>query len=135
MIDPNNVPDVSEDEVLARFLLFSRWIRQDGTVKPDAFIPHPYPDLSVTRHRETNEEVLWNNGVTVAAARKLNLYGRADVKVIDCHSQSLLVAAAPLPDNPNHANIINWPADKPHQKMIAVELSKASGRYKPNPRL
>lgn len=51
MIDPANVPEVGPDEALARFVLHGSHIRRSNqTVKPDAFIPHPYRDLSVTRH-------------------------------------------------------------------------------------
>lgn len=46
------LPPIANDELLARFVLFSDWIRHDQTVRPNAFIPHPYPNLSVIRHRE-----------------------------------------------------------------------------------
>jgi fatty-acyl-CoA synthase len=57
MIDPSNVPAVDADESLARYVLYSRQIRKsDETIRPEAFIPHPYQELSVTRHREATEE-------------------------------------------------------------------------------
>ena len=59
MTDQSSVPSISMDERPARFVLFSRWIRRSGnteTVKADAFIPHPYPNLSVTRHLLLSEQ-------------------------------------------------------------------------------
>jgi len=53
MTDIPTLPPVSEDEWMARFILFSDWIRKSGpSVRPDDFIPHPYPNLSVTRHKD-----------------------------------------------------------------------------------
>ena len=40
---------VLDSEIVTRFILFSRWIRSDGTVKQDAFIPDERLELSVTR--------------------------------------------------------------------------------------
>ncbi|HEX3151907.1 MAG TPA: hypothetical protein VHR66_27795 [Gemmataceae bacterium] len=41
-------------------------------------------------------------------------------------AQQLKVEAAPIPENPNHANVVNWPADKAEQKMKALEIAAAS---------
>ncbi|OLE55633.1 MAG: hypothetical protein AUI36_16825 [Cyanobacteria bacterium 13_1_40CM_2_61_4] len=63
MSDDGGPPSISADEWLARFILFKNWIRSsDQTVKPDAFIPHPYPDLSVTRHKDLSIQNLWQIG-------------------------------------------------------------------------
>ncbi|MFZ2629489.1 MAG: hypothetical protein WAX67_11505, partial [Rugosibacter sp.] len=106
---------------------FSNWIRNsDNTVKPDAFIPYPHPDLSVTRHINLSEEVLWKIGQDVADARSANLYGRADIYASTARRQNLRISAAPVPNNPNHTNIDGWPADKPAQKMIALQLAADS---------
>lgn len=118
-------PIVADDERLARFILFSRWIRNSNqTVKPDAFIPHPYPDLSVTRHINLSEEVLWKTGQAVAdAIPPAKLYGRADIYSSAARRQHLETNPDPTHSNPNHANIIGWPADKPAQKIIALQLA------------
>ena len=50
---------MSDDESLARFILRQNQIRSDQTVKPDAFIPYPWPDLSVTRHLGLTDDELW----------------------------------------------------------------------------
>ncbi len=38
----------------------------------------------------------------------------------------------PLPLNPNHADIVDWPADKPAQKEIALLIARAAS-FKPKP--
>ena len=118
---------IGDDEQLARFVLFSKDICTSGQrVKPDAFIPHPYTDLSVTRHNELSEKQLWNVGRNVATARKRTLYGRADVSTVTVKRQSLSIESQPVKGNPNHANILGWPKEKPAQKIIALELAAAS---------
>jgi hypothetical protein len=119
-------PSVADDELVARFILFSAWYRKDQTLKPDCFIPYPYPDLSVTRHWGLSEAALWQIGQATASARPAMLYGRADLKAVEIRRQKLQVDAAPLPDNLHHANITGWPPDKPMQKTIAQELAAAA---------
>ncbi|QVL32224.1 hypothetical protein KIH39_25880 [Telmatocola sphagniphila] len=125
MFDPAQVPPVDSVEILARYILSSSHFRKsDQTVKPDAFMPHPRVELSLTRHREATIEELWREGERVAAIRKLTLYGRADVTCSAFLEQSLKVEAIPLADNPNHADAIEWPAEKASQKMKALEIAK-----------
>ena len=115
---------VTSDEQLARFILSSNWIRKsDQTVKPDAFIPHPYPDLSVTRHKSLTEQQLWQIGQVIADSRPATLYGRADIQTSSVRRQGLEVDPKRLANNQNHANVIGWPTDKPTQKIIAQELA------------
>jgi hypothetical protein len=67
--EPANV-EIDDDEWLARFILYSRWIRgSDNTVKQDAFIPPQDSELSVTRHLDLSEEELWQAGQVVANTR------------------------------------------------------------------
>jgi hypothetical protein len=114
---------VTDDEWLARFILFSKWIRpSDHTVRPEAFIPHPYPDLSVTRHKDLSERELWQIGEGVANARPAKLYGRTDIQVTELQRQALTVESKPVANNPNHANVIGWPVEKSAQKSIAQQL-------------
>ncbi|CUQ66313.1 hypothetical protein [Candidatus Nitrospira inopinata] len=124
-------PPVTDDEDLARFVLFRGWIRSShSTVKPDAFIPYPYPDLSVTRHIGLSVEEVWQIGQAVADRRPATLYGRADIQAVHIRRQALRIV--PTPEPRNHANITDWPKDKPAQKIIAQELA-AVARYVPNP--
>ena len=133
MSDDGESPSISAGEWLARFILFKSWIRSsDQSVKQDAFIPHPYPDLSVTRHKDLSIQNLWQIGQQVAAKRPATLYGRADVTVAEVRRQKLEVEPRPVPENLNHASIIGWPADKPAQKIFAQELA-AVARYVAKP--
>lgn len=133
MLDPAHVPPVDVGELLARFVLFSRHVRaSDKTVKPEAFMPHPLLELSMTRHREATDEELWNEGRRVAAIRGKTLYGRADVSEAAFAIEELTVVAKPVAENPNHADAINWPADKPAQKIKALQIAGKS-TYLPNP--
>lgn len=128
MSDTTELPPVADDELLARFILFSKWIRHDQTTRPDAFIPYPCPDLSVTRHRELSEVDLWQIGQDVADKIDTHLHGRADIQALAVKAQSLHIEPTPMPKN--HANIIGWPLDKPGQKIIAQEIA-ATARFIP----
>jgi hypothetical protein len=127
MLDPAQVPTVNPDELLARFILSSGHIRKSSnSVKPDAFIPHPRIELSMTRHRGATIDELWREGDRVAAIRVKELFGRADVQAAAIEAEQLAVVPKPIPENPNHANVIVWPADKPEQKMKATEIARKS---------
>ena len=131
MNEDTSLPQVTDDESLARFVLFQRWIRSsDNTVKPDAFVPYPYSDLSVSRHLGLSESDIWQIGRTVASSRPATLYGRADIQALHVKRQSLRIV--PTPEPRNHANVTGWPKDKPAQKIIAQELA-AVAQYLPNP--
>lgn len=119
---------VHNNEILARFILSKSWVRADKTVKPDAFIPYPYPDLSVTRHTNLSESEIWQLGTEVAKKRnekdirEIALLGRADLIANHCYSLDLDISPAEPPRN--HANIKGWPSDKAAQKMIALQLAR-----------
>ncbi len=124
MIGSKNVPDVQATEKLARYILHRRHIRASNqTLKPDAFVPHPHSDLSVTRHLSASEDEIWSVGEDVATTTGKVLYGRGDIQAMSCLRQKLMVHAAPVEGNPNHADIRNWPADKAAQKIIALEIA------------
>lgn len=124
---------VRDDEMLARFITSSKWFRSTSqTVKQDAFIPYPYPDLSVTRHQSLSEREIWEIGRKISDARPANLHGRADVSAGEARKQKLTVESKPVPDNLNHACISGWPTDKPAQKILALELA-AAANFVPRP--
>lgn len=128
---------VSDEEWLARYILRKDHVRQDGTVKPDPFIPHPHADLSVTRHLGLDEQEIWSAGTKVAeqVANKLpgaTLQGRVDAQARLYRQQDLFVEAAPVKGNANHANVIGWPPDKPSQKAIALLIAREVA-YKSKP--
>lgn len=125
MLDPTNVPPVAPGEMLARYILASKWIA-NGQVKQDAFVPHPYVELSLTRHREMSSEELWNEGHRVAKLCARNFYGRADVGVEAFTSEDLDVKPDPIDGNANHVNVIKWPLDKHQQKLKALRIAAKS---------
>ena len=118
--------EVGDDERVSRYVLFSGWVRQDQTLKPDAFIPYPRPNLSVTRQHGLDDAGVWRYGHQVARARTRGMLGRADFSCAAARQVSLDVVADPLPGNPNHANVTKWPEDKPGQKIRAQLLAQAA---------
>ncbi len=130
------VQPVGDDEVLARFVLRKDWVRNDQTLRPEAFIPHPHKDLSVSRHQARPDTELWEEGKAVAAAvtvtvrRVMQLHGRADFIASDVIGQNLRVEADPLPENPSHAVVVGWPPEKAVQKIKALMLA-AAARFVP----
>ena len=124
---------VEDSELLARFITSSNWFRSSNqTVKQDAFIPHPYPDLSVTRHESLSEQEIWQLGQEVADARPATLHGRADIFAAAVRNNKLTVEARPVPENLRHACVLGWPADKPAQKILALELASVA-QFVPKP--
>ncbi|MBS0209318.1 MAG: hypothetical protein JSS27_10210 [Planctomycetes bacterium] len=122
-----NTEQVAPAELLARFLLQSDWFGSDGKVRYKAFMPHHTRlDLSVTRHRSLAIADLWRIGHAVADVTRRTLYGRADVSVQSCLSLELRVEETLLDGNPNHADVLGWPNDKPQQKSLAQQLAAAS---------
>ncbi len=123
----SNAP-VTPDELLSRYILQSNHFRKiDNTVKPDAFIPHPQEDLSVTRHLDLNQSTIWSIGDDVANQRGKSLYGRAVNQASAYFDQKLEVVPAPVfPSNPNHANVKGWPSGKEAQKILAMEIAAKS---------
>jgi hypothetical protein len=132
MLDPASVPEVTQDELLARFIYQSSHIRpSNGTVKPNAFLPPANLLCSVTRHLEASEAELWSVGQHLAQQREATLHARADFQTEVCVRQGLRVLKAPVQGNPNHANMSGWPADKAAQKIIAQELAAAASLVVP----
>ena len=135
MLDPENVPDVDDNERLSRFVLSKRHINQQTRLlKGDAFLPHPYEELSVTRERQATDEEIWRVGHEIAAerskslGREIRLIGRGDAIAASYRKQNLMTVPDPIPGNPNHVNVIDWPSadDKPAQKLVALEIAKVA---------
>ena len=118
---PGQAP-VGNEEWLARFIVRREHVRPDGTIKPDPFIPYKWVKLSVTRHLELREDQLWAAGEVVATQVGNPLRGRGDTQTKIYVRHGLRVAAAPVAENQNHANVVGWPQDKQAQKEIAIEL-------------
>lgn len=136
MTAPAQVPRVSSDECLCRFITVPKWVRADKTIRSDAFFPPGDLNLSVTRRRELTEEQLWRLGQRVAMQvtgnSRATFPGRADLFAAEVIAVNLNVEAAPRPDNPNHAHISGWP-EKPARKSVAQQLA-AVARFVEVPR-
>ncbi|MGA0199139.1 MAG: hypothetical protein ACO3NK_08455 [Prochlorotrichaceae cyanobacterium] len=137
MLDPNYIPPVEDDELLARYATQKGHFRSsDGIARPSLFIPHPHQELSVTRHREATEAEIWVAGRKVATAQGRQIYGRCDIQARACQFASIKVIAKPTESNPNHADhadIEGWPAKKEDQKLIAQKLVAAATKLIPPP--
>ncbi|MFM7167801.1 MAG: hypothetical protein ACKO3T_21365 [Planctomycetaceae bacterium] len=135
MMHPDQIPDVADNELLARFIVNSNEKRPDGKVSHKLFMPYKWVELSVNRHREATLEEIWQVGSEVAVSRNKSLYGLANIRASQCRIQSLHVVPAPiLPGNPNHANITGYPAAKEDQMAIANELAASiEGKWIPPP--
>jgi hypothetical protein len=138
MMDPAQITPVDSTELLGRFVTQSSQFRKDYTVKQDLFMPNLKGEVSVMRHRQASEDDIWNIGDGIASKMNRTLYGRSDVLAVKCQDLNLSVNASPTQDNPNHADIINWPDQKEDKKAIAQKLaaaaSKLVGRIEPNDR-
>lgn len=119
---------VGDQEPVARFLTQSRWIRENGTVKPEAFLPEPKSqELSVTRSQLLSEDAVWAIGFDVVAQFGATLHGRSDLSVGAFTSEKLMVLATPSPSNPCHASVRGWPSEKGAQKSAAQVIAAAAG--------
>lgn len=143
MLDPDTVPDVADDEVLARFLLVKGFIRGDGTLKHNELMPPPSGKLSVMRHRSATQDEIWAEGREVSRLRARNLLGRAELVAGVCRAEGLQVIKSPLqadpaskPEprrrlaNPNHADLVFPPpaaadAGIPPAKADQMAIAKA----------
>lgn len=125
MLEPDNIPPVTEDEDTTRFVFFSGHIRRsDLSLRPEAFIPSPHTELSIMRKLAATEEEIWAAGRAIGVIRQKTLKGRADRFVHAYTRQGLMVDADPVDGNPNHAIVVNWNDDKAKQLMVAVEIAR-----------
>lgn len=120
-----NHQPLSDDERLTRYILRKEFIRRDGTLKPDPFIPFRHTELSVTRLSGLTDARIWEIGESVAKRQTKTLHGRGDAHTVVYTKEKLYVYPAPVEENPNHANVTGWPAEKDMQKAIALEIVKS----------
>ena len=116
--EPGPLADVPVEpsEILAHYLFRSE-IRSDNSLKPDAVMPHPYEDLSVTRHKNLTEEQIWECAKIVAGKQGRRLFGRTDFL-----ANNLPKPLVVKPDEPpcNHAGIFGWPSERSDQMAKAL---------------
>lgn len=120
---------ILSEELLARFILYTRWIRVDKTVRSDAFYPPPDGELSVTRHVGLVDLEIWQAGQAVSAERALPLLGRADFSARVPRDLNLDVAAKEPPRN--HAVVTGWPVEKSAKMSFAQKIAAKTRFVKP----
>ncbi len=125
MTKPLDQVRVDISEILCRFVFSPRYVRSNGTVRHNAFVPKPNQKLklSVTRSEDPVADGIWNIGRQIEAGRTERLQGRADVIVPVVLAQDLRIEPAPVDGNRMHANIVGWPAEKQEQLMVAKEIA------------
>lgn len=124
-----NTSKISSKENLARFIFSRQEYRQsDFVVKPRAFMPPASLKFSVTCHAQLEDEIIWQRGYEVADQRKQSLKGRTDLLAEHVRLNKLDVELAPVPNNPEHANIIGWPPSKESQQLIALLLAQSASK-------
>ncbi len=127
MLDPKNLPEVDETENVTRFIMFSRWVRADETIRHDAFVPPDDLELSVTRLRQATDAELWQVGAKTAKPSNRSLHGRVDLSVKVFLNRTLVVLCDAADENPNHAKVIGWPIDKAQQMIVAKQIAATPG--------
>ena len=128
---------VSAQEQISRFIFNKRhMIPAKGEVKVAAFMPNSKTnDVSVYRIGNCSEKKIWviaDFFVERKRSDKRKLLGRGDLtssvvfqqdlKIIADPSRRLKIILAPS-RHPRHANVTNWPNDRPTQKLIAEKLA------------
>ena len=118
---------IADTDRLSRFLFFRRWYAPTmGRVKPEAFVPHPYIELSVSCTEGLDENLVWQIGRETADSRrdKPTLHGRADLAAQAIRAQQLEVVRDDRPLY--HANIVGWEGERSAQLSKAQEMAAAS---------
>jgi Tfp pilus assembly protein PilX len=120
--------NVTADERISRFLFYHRWFAPTTKrVKPDAFIPHPHVELSVSCTEGLDEPLVWGLGEQAAKSHsnQPTLHGRADLKAEAFFQQGLKIIRDDQPRY--HANVTGWPSSgKDAQRIKAIELAAAA---------
>ncbi|MEI9475244.1 MAG: hypothetical protein WCO26_01520 [Deltaproteobacteria bacterium] len=112
---------VAPFEDLSRFILEKKQIRADNTLRHTVFMPNRNGETSVFRISGISENQIWEIAVQVSRIRNKELFGRADIPVLDVLSKKLQLIINEPPKR--HANIIGWPDDPSTKLSIAQELA------------
>lgn len=121
---------VSSQEKITRFIFNKRHMKPaKGEVKVAAFLPNPKTDdISVYRTTNCPEKKIWAIAdffVERKRTDKRKLLGRGDFSSDVVFKQNLKIVAAPS-EHPRHANVTDWPNDRPTQKLRAMELAHSA---------
>jgi hypothetical protein len=110
--------DLGNDDILIRFVYDSKGIRQDGTIKPKEFLPHPnYNNLSVFKKATVDEEVIWALSDEIRPDGRKGI-ARGEISVGIVKKVGLIVDFDN--DPPNHVNVEGWPSSSEKEKQLSV---------------
>ena len=115
---------VTGSERITRYL-FSKTHVKRGQVSSTAFIPPKTKDLSVYRTSRCGEGKIWLLGELFVERQRKDrgrILARGDLPAAIIFEQGLKILPSVRP-HPRHATVIDWPDDKPHQRMKAIVLA------------
>jgi hypothetical protein len=118
-------------ELLVRYVTSRRHYRPiDSTVKPEAFTPDPYTELSVTKKNELTDDQLWAIGQDIVqeSGPPKSLHGRSEFDLTAVRDFVLPIKPDPTPKNPHHMVIYGWPVGKPAQKIHALKIAEVASK-------
>jgi hypothetical protein len=117
---------VDRDELTTHFIFaHDQFDSKKCVVKSGAFLPPKDKRLSIYRILKCSERKIWWFGnwyVTRKRADKKPVLARGDLQALSFINANLHITPDGRP-HPRHANVEGWPAEKPLQKMIAVNLA------------
>lgn len=114
------------EELLARVLISDRLIvKSTRTIRPEAFDPAPGEKLSVLRHAEWADSILWSRCQQVATMRKKKLFGRADLTAaaVAASAPGMAAVAAARPHDLWHAHVQGYPGDEALRLSVQQALA------------
>ncbi len=119
----------SPDERISRFIFDKRYARKG--VHLQVFMPPKRGCTSVYRTSGCTEKRVWLLGLLYVERKRRDsakILGRADISA-DAALREELKIRPRLSPHPRHAELTNWPDDKPPQKDKAVALAQATSIY------
>lgn len=116
-----NHSPVTNKEILARYIFTPMHLRNNGTIRWQAFKPRN-GETSVTRQDYATSKRVMQLGHKMTRDRLFRLYGKVDIVTKDIRSLGLDAKAAPSPRDHNHANIVGWSTEKDEQIDFCKEL-------------
>jgi hypothetical protein len=124
--------ELTTDQVVSRFIYSSRNISVERRrIKPGAFNPSPYDELSVIHATGLADNELWEIGDNTLGTQpgRNSVCGRADIPVKSLTEKSLRAIRDNQPFD-RHTSVVDWPTlDDPDQtkqlrKQVCLELSQ-----------
>ena len=120
--------DILPGEKITRFIRYNRHFDEPNTVRHEAFLPHRKRiDISVFHISGLSEDEVWKIGWEHVQTDELPILARADLFASDVYDNNLEV----IPDiqsHERHANITNFPIERPKNKTEDRKLRRAIAR-------